>query len=183
MKTILVPWKAWRGDDSCELTFPEAWEVSVYPMAYAPTISSQHIVDALRSPIGSASLQAIAKGKKRVAIAIDDLARPTPSHRILPFVLEELKQAGMESEKVTIVMALGSHPGLSERDLQLKLGRDICQRCTVVQHNAYGDLQEIGMELGGIPVKVNAHFMKADLKLLMGCITPHSFAGFSGGAR
>lgn len=39
------------------------------------------------------------------------------------------------------------------------------------------------MELDGIPVKVNAHFMQADLKLLMGCITPHAFAGFSGGGK
>lgn len=183
MKTISVPWKAWRGDDSCELAFPESWQVDSYSMANAPAIYSHHIVDALRSPIGSWSLQEVAKGKKRVAIAIDDLARPTPSHLILPFVLEELGQAGITADQVTIVMALGSHPGLSEKDLQLKLGRDIWQRCTVVQHNAYGELQEIGMELAGIPVKVNAHFMQADLKLLMGCITPHPFAGFSGGGK
>ena len=183
MKTVSVPWNAWRGDDSCDLTFPESWQVESCPMANAPSIFSHHIVEALRSPIGSWSLQQVAKGKTRVAIAIDDLARPTPSHLILPYVLDELEQVGIQAGQITIVMALGSHPGLSKKDLQLKLGRDICQRCTVVQHNAYGDLQAIGMDLAGIPVKVNAHFMQADLKILMGCITPHPFAGFSGGGK
>lgn len=183
MARVTVPWKAWRGDEACELSFPATWEVTSHTMADAPSLPGSQIQAALQSPIGTWPLRQLAAGKRTVAIAVDDLARPTPSHDILPIVLNELQHASIAPQAITIVLAVGSHPQLSDEDLCLKLGYEIYERCRIVQHDAWSDLQPLGVELGGFPVKINRHFMAAELKILLGCITPHSFAGFSGGGK
>jgi nickel-dependent lactate racemase len=45
------------------------------------------------------------------------------------------------------------------------------------------NLAEIGVHLDNIPVRINEDFVDSDLKISMGCITPHPFAGFSGGGK
>ena len=42
---------------------------------------------------------------------------------------------------------------------------------------------DIDISLGNISVKINKHFIKSDLKIVVGSVIPHPFAGFSGGAK
>ncbi len=182
-KAVAVPWKAWHGDEACVLTFPDSWQVESYAMQNAPSMSEADVRDVLANPIGTASLSTLAQGKKRVAIAVDDLSRPTPTKKLLPLVLETLHRAGVSKAQTTVVVALGSHARMSDRELTIKLGEDIVRHYRVVQHDPFRHLSPLGIELGGVPVQINTDFFQADLKLSMGGITPHPFAGFSGGGK
>ncbi|MCZ6799432.1 MAG: lactate racemase domain-containing protein, partial [Nitrospirae bacterium] len=123
------------------------------------------------------------KGLKTVAIAIDDLSRPTPARQILSVVLDQLQQAGLKDNDISIVFALGTHPPLTKDEMIEKLGPSVFETFRIVQHDPHHNLLDIGLSLDGIPVRINQYFFDADIKILVGCITPHSFAGFSGGGK
>ena len=54
---------------------------------------------ALENPIHSKRLKDIVKPGERVAIFTSDITRPMPSNIVLPLVIEELKQGGV-NEKI-----------------------------------------------------------------------------------
>ncbi|MEM2440620.1 MAG: lactate racemase domain-containing protein, partial [Candidatus Bathyarchaeia archaeon] len=64
---------------------------------------------ALREPIGTKRLCEIAKSGDKVAIVVDDATRPTPSHVMVPPVLDELNSAGIKGEDITVIFGCGIH--------------------------------------------------------------------------
>lgn len=183
MKRISIPWKAWHGDDACALFFPEAWDVQLCTMADAPALSELEIRKAMSQPIGKPGLGAVASAARTVAIAVDDITRPTPTSKLLPIVLEQLGEAGIEKENIKIIIASGAHQSASRNDLVRKLGENVAREYRIVRHDPNQNLAEVGTNLDKTPVRINKEFLESDLKLSMGCITPHPFAGFSGGGK
>lgn len=184
MEDIRVPWNAWYEDGEINLTFPEEWEVRMLPMRDAPDTGDEAIAAAFHSPIGTPPLREIARGRRDAIIAIDDITRPTPGSRILPFVIEELREAGIPEDKIKIIIALGLHrPHLRAENLA-KLGREFTDRFEVLQHYPHGKSHiYLGTSSWGTPITLNRFFMEADIKIGVGCIIPHSSAGYSGGGK
>jgi lactate racemase len=183
MKTLLVPWKAWHGDERFELTFPESWDIQLCSMRSAPGLTELELRSALHNSIGGSGFEAVVRRAKNAAVVVDDITRPTPSKVLLPLVLDQLTTAGIAKANIKVIVALGSHAPLSEAELARKLGTEVIQNYNVLQHDPVQNLAEIGIHLDKIPVKINRDFLDSDLKISMGCITPHPFAGFSGGGK
>jgi len=64
-----------------------------------------------------------------------------------------------------------------------KFGRHIVNNHLIHNHNPYDNLIDTGIVLGKTPVRVNRNYYEADLKIAVGTIMPHSFAGFSSGGK
>lgn len=133
MNSLSVPWKAWDGDDGCELTFPDSWDVQLCSMEDPPAITDVQIRNSLVHPIGSARIDVVARGLKSVAIAVDDITRPTPTRAILPAVLEQLSEAGIEKDKIKIIVASGAHGPSCDADLMRKFGERIVRHYKIVR--------------------------------------------------
>ncbi len=183
MKVVKIPWKAWYGDEMFELTFPDEWDLSVFPMNDAPGIEDENIAEALSNPIGTESLRTIAKGKKTAVIVVDDLSRPTPAYRILSSVTNELREGGVKERDISIIMGLGAHRPMLRKDLIKKLGRSVYDSFLVHNHHPFENLVDLGTSSRGTPIHINRLFMNADVKIGIGCIVPHSYAGFGGGGK
>ena len=65
----------------------------------------------------------------------------------------------------------------------MKLGENVVADYRVVNHNCKDDLTPSGALVGKNEVSINSHFLAADVKMLIGSVVPHHFAGFSGGAK
>ncbi len=177
---------AFRGDNEIELGFPEKWEITECRMAGhdKAALSGDEMRSALQSPIGSPRLREMAKGAKKVCIIFDDICRPTPTSRIIPFVLEELHAGGVTDEQIRFLSAQGNHQVPSHPDLVAKLGREIVERFPVYRHNVYENLVDVGRTSRGTPVRVNREFASCDLRLGIGAIIPiGSQVGFGGGGK
>ncbi len=48
-----------------------------------------------------------------------------PSYKVLPYVMEELKEANVKEEDVTIVLALGSHRPHTEEEKKTLVGEAV----------------------------------------------------------
>jgi nickel-dependent lactate racemase len=182
MKTVSAPWGMWYNEDKFDFTFPESWQVNAARMKGGPDIGDGGIRRAFAEPIGAPPLHQVAKGRRDAAILIDDLTRPTPSYRVLPYILEELARAGLGDDKVRIVCAIAAHRSMTRGDFIKKIGLDLVERLEVINHNAYDNLEFYGHSSQGIPIWVNREFARADLKIAAGMITPRG-PMFGGGAK
>jgi nickel-dependent lactate racemase len=177
--------KAWYGDEETALQFPDKWQVAykAMPGHDAPALTDEQIRAALGAPVGALPLTEIGRGKNQVAILFDDVTRPTPTWRIVPFVLELLAKAGIEDEQIRFIAAPGNHRPLTMVDFVKKLGPDIPRRFRVYNHNPFELFEDLGKTKRGTPVLVNREVMRCDLKIGIGGILPHGLAGFGGGAK
>jgi nickel-dependent lactate racemase len=185
LEGIRIPWNAWYGDEEYLLTFPKEWEVKVVPMRDAPNIDDEAIKEAFCSPIGTPALREMAAGRKDAVIAVDDITRPTPASRVLPPIIQGLNEAGMPTEKIKIIIAIGEgHKPHLRIDNLLKLGKDVVDQIEVMNHLAWGGTYAyVGTSFRGTPVYVNRFFAEADVKIGVGCIMPHASAGYGGGGK
>jgi nickel-dependent lactate racemase len=171
----------WYGD-RFQFTFPDSWEVITARMRGGPEIGDAGIRQAFAHPIGSPPLRELARGRRDAAILIDDLTRPTPTYRTLPYILEELAAAGLGDDQVRVVCALACHRAMTRDDFVKKVGLDLVQRLQIVNHNAHDNLEFYGLTSQGVPVWVNRDFAHADLKIAAGMITPRG-PFFGGGCK
>lgn len=178
-----VPWRAWFGDTSLDLTFPDHWPVHRFDMADAPALPAHRVADALMHPIDAPALADLARSARRAVIAVDDLSRPTPAREIVPLLLQALHAGGVGRDRLQIVISLGSHTLLKPDEVRRKLGDEVAAGVPVINHDCRDDLTDIGVTVGQVPVRINRSFVEADLRIVVGSVVPHPFAGFSGGAK
>lgn len=181
--TVGVPWAAYFGDTIMELTFPEDWQVRVYPSTDGPDIGEEGIAQAFANPIGTPTITELARGKRSAAIVVDDLSRPTPAHRLVPRVLAELEAAGIGRDRVTIICGVANHRQMMREDFVKKLGEEVVRTVRVVNHFSWDRCDYIGTTSGGIRVSLNRDFLAGEVKILVGGLFPHGTPGFGGGAK
>lgn len=145
----------------------------------------EEIKRSLLHPFGSRTLSQMVKAGDKVAIIVSDYTRPTPTGRILGPVLAELHDRGVPAEHITIVIACGLHEPSPLSSLTIMLGQDVLDRYKVINHNADDseNLVLVGHTSQGIPVRINKIVKEADVRISIGSIDPHRFAGWSGGAK
>ena len=138
---------------------------------------------AVRAPIGAAPLRELAKSTDTVAIVIADITRPSPSERLVPWIMAEL--AHVPREQFVIVNGTGSHRANTRAELIQMLGAEVVETVRIVNHNAFDDstLTHLGRTSYGGEVWLNNDYLRADVRIATGFIEPHFFAGFSGGPK
>lgn len=143
------------------------------------------IIDALRKPIGTKSLEELVKGNKNIVMVVDDYTRLTPVDKIVPVILEKFNAAGIDDSMVKIVVALGTHRPMTKNEIISKFGKKIAKRVEVINHEFRNPnaLIDLGVTENGTPVHVNKLVVEADFKIGVGNIVPHHISGFSGGAK
>jgi len=184
-KKITVRVNAFFGDDEMDLFFPDNWMIQECRIAGhdRPPLSDEEMRLALMKPLGTPRLKEMAKGRKQVCILFDDLPKPTPASRIVPFVLEELHDGGVTDEQIRFLCAPGTHRPLIYPELAAKLGTEIVEKYPVYNHSIWENVVYVGKTSRGTPVHVNREFASCDLRLAVGSIFPHPRAGFGGGGK
>jgi lactate racemase len=153
--------------------------------AELPGLPDEHAAfrEAVRHPIGASPLASLATARSTVAIVIADITRPSPSERLVPWILGELSVVAREN--VVIVNGTGSHRANTREELIQMLGRELVDTVRVVNHNAFDDatLRYLGTTSYGGEIWLNRDYLDAEIKIVTGFVEPHFFAGFSGGPK
>jgi nickel-dependent lactate racemase len=146
--------------------------------------SRAEIERALSQPIGTARLKEIAKEGDKVAIVVDDATRATPSYLMVPPLLDELNQAGVKDEDVTVIFGCGTHRPVNPEEKEPLIGKEALERIQTISHDCEAEDQVfLGKTSHGTEVKVNKVFAEADVKVLAGDINLHYYAGYGGGRK
>lgn len=174
------------GTEKILLRFPEEFHVDLIEPAYiSPAVDPLEVVrHAIQNPVDGRFIGDY-RPCKSVVIAINDKTRPVPNLELLPPLLEELHSIGILRTSIKFLIATGTHTPMQSAEYSRILTQDIYQNYEVISHDCDDESGLIfcGTTLHGTPVWVNRIFKEADLRILVGNIEPHHFAGFSGGYK
>ena len=140
---------------------------------------------ALKEPIGTKRLSEIVKPESKVAIVVDDVTRKAPSEAMLLPVLAELNAAGVKDENVTVIFGCGTHRAVKPEEAAVLVGAEVLKRVKTISHDCRApDLVNVGTtKTHGNKVFVNRVFAEADVRVLLGDVGFHYYAGYGGGRK
>ncbi len=156
----------------------------IEPVERAALTDPRAVLDAaLRTPIGTRSIEDLVRGHSRVGISVCDITRAQPRETMIRALVDRMPGIGIED--LTIFIATGTHRANTAEELDRMLGREIAQKARIVCHDARDDesLRHIGNTSTGVPVYLNAEWLDCDFRITTGFVEPHFFAGFSGGPK
>ena len=137
---------------------------------------------ALAVPIDSPRLRDLVHAGQKIVIVTSDITRPCPSERLLPPVMDELSAAGIQDADVTVVFALGSHRKQTDEEREMLVGREMAARLRCIDSDPHQTVY-LGRTSRGTPIEMFEPVVQADVRIVLGNVEPHYFAGYSGGAK
>ncbi len=174
------------GRTSLTFTLPDDRPADLITPVEAAAVADplRSVAEAIDSPLGGQKLSDFA-GARSAAIAINDKTRPVPLGLLLPPLLQRLEALGLPPPAITLLIATGTHRPMPPDEFAAVLPPNMVGRYRVLSHDCddESNLIELGVTGRGTPVKINRHFYQADVRIAVGNIEPHQFAGFSGGVK
>ncbi|MEM0493313.1 MAG: nickel-dependent lactate racemase [Candidatus Thermoplasmatota archaeon] len=139
------------------------------------------ISHALDNPLGTDRISDLVEPGDKVAILVDDYTRPCPTQVMLPRVLDELHDAGVDYSDINIIIANGTHkPPIHDQIVSI-LGERISRSYQVTSNDCLaGDHVYVGTSRQGNRIEVLRGYAEADFKIILGDIEYHYFAGYGG---
>jgi lactate racemase len=178
------------GSGKISIRIPERASAAILQPQQVPGLPSiEEALDrALSAPVGCEGLdELLARRRPRtVSIAVPDETRPAPLSAVLPRLLQRLQTGltGPAPERVTIFIGGGLHPPADPAAIERILPAGIAAGCPVVAHDARAAaMRDYGTTRRGTPVRINAEYAAAELKIVIGQVDPHQFVGFTGGSK
>jgi lactate racemase len=172
------------GTDGMDVEVPGERLTVIEPI-FRPPAADPHATlrAAIRSPIGRPPIQEVVRPGKTIAISVCDITRAQPRRETIEALFAELPD--IRAEDVTIMIATGTHRTNTPPELERMLGRELLQRCRVVNHDSRdpSSLAFVGTTSTGVRVFLNKEWLNADVRITTGFVEPHFFAGFSGGPK
>lgn len=138
---------------------------------------------ALQRPIASQPLKEMVNATDKVAIVISDITRPTPNHKMVPALIEELSHVPLEN--FVVINGTGTHRDQTKDEFIEMLGEWVVDNIRIINNQCHDKdtLVNVGHSKFGCDVYLNKEYVEADFRIVTGFIEPHFFAGFSGGPK
>lgn len=148
-------------------------------------LSDPEIGERLDDPIGGKSLDELIDIGETVLIVVPDATRQTACGQIVNLVVRRLISNGTTPDKISIIFATGIHRKVTEAEKNEILTPFVAQRINTIDHDAkdLAALVNLGETSTGIPIFLNRALVENDHVILIGGISFHYFAGFTGGRK
>lgn len=148
-------------------------------------LSDGQIGSAFESPIASPPLDDVVSSDDSVLLVVSDATRATASAQIVNLLIRRLVQTGVSPGNIAIIFATGIHRRVSEEEKRELLTPFIVQRVRTLDHDAYDEtkLYSLGTTTNGVRVEVSSALRDFSRVVLIGGISFHYFAGFTGGRK
>lgn len=133
-------------------------------------------------PVGARPLRELAKPGDRIVIVTADGTRPVPNKILIPLILDQL---GVPDSQVSVLLGTGTHRPNSPAEIRAMFGEEIAGRVAIINHDGFDAAanEHVGHVSDGSAVAFDRAYTQADVRIVVGFIEPHFFAGFSGGPK
>lgn len=157
-----------------------------------PSLSDAEIGAKLDNPIDSKPLEEIINAGESVLIVVPDATRQTACASVVNLLIRRLIANGTMPFEISIIFATGIHRKVTDDEKRELLTPFIVQRIKILDHNAKDLMQIAGLdskqfvnlgEINGAPIELNRVLTEHDHVIIVGGITFHYFAGFTGGRK
>ncbi len=150
-----------------------------------PALSDAEVGGRMDRAIDSPPLEDIVRPGQTVLIVVPDATRQTGCGQVINLIIRRLIANGTSPHEIRIIFATGIHRKVTEAEKASILTPFIAQRINTIDHDPR-DLMQImrfGETSGGIPIELNRALAEHDHVVIIGGITFHYFAGFTGGRK
>ncbi len=150
-----------------------------------PTLSDIAVGEKLDQPLDSPPIEDIVNPGESVLFVVPDATRQTACGQIVNLVVRRLIANGTAAHDIRIIFATGIHRKVTEEEKAVILTPFIAQRIKTLDHDPRDLMQliRLGETTGGIPIELNRAVVEHDHVILVGGVTFHYFAGFTGGRK
>jgi len=169
------------GEKYINVKIPEPCEILV-PNKVLIKDQNTLILNALENPIGSKSFDEFFSKSNKLLIIVNDASRPTPTSRILRYLLPVLSS----HPDVKFLVATGVHRAPTEDEYRFILGDTYAVfRRKIYAHDARKeeDMIYLGKSKNGTEMYINKLVPEYGNILVIGSVEPHYFAGYTGGRK
>jgi len=138
---------------------------------------------AIENPVGAERLSELAKPDMKVAIVVKNSkeADAQINRTVLEALLKELREAGVEDRRVKVLVAYDPTSPDRSAGIEAITAGEILKGVDVKLHDPEGDsCVEVGGTQSG-NIRLNRAFVEADLKVTVGFVELHPYAGYGGG--
>ena len=174
---VFIPY----GKENIKVNVPEACEILV-PKKVKIENQDKLIEEALENPIGFDSYDEFAEDIDRLLVIINDATRPTPTSKVLKYLLPVLSS----HPDVKFLIATGVHRAPTEEEYRFIFGDtyEVFRR-RVYAHDARKDedMTYLGKSKNGTEMYINKLVPEYKNILVIGSVEPHYFAGYTGGRK
>jgi lactate racemase len=148
-------------------------------------LSDIEIGERLDKPIDSKPLDEIVNPGETVLIVVPDATRQTACGQIVNLLVRRLIANGTAPHEIRIIFATGIHRKVTEAEKSAILTPFIAQRIKTLDHDPRDlmQLMRLGDTADGIPIELNRALVEHDHVIILGGVTFHYFAGFTGGRK
>lgn len=148
-------------------------------------LSDVEIGERLDAPIGTSALEEIVNDGDSVLIVVPDATRDVGAGQVVNLVVRRLIASGINAFDIRVIFATGIHRRVTEAEKQKIVTPFVAQRIKTLDHHPR-DLMKI-VRLGeteqGLPIELNRALVEHDHVILVGGVSFHYFAGFTGGRK
>jgi len=151
----------------------------------APPLTDAEIGAKLDAPIESLPLEELVGSGESILFVVPDATRRAGAGQIVNLLVRRLIANGTLPFDIRIIFATGIHREVTEAEKSAILTPFIYQRIKTLDHNPRDLMQTLGLgeTAGGIPVSLNRALVEHDHVILVGGVSFHYFAGFTGGRK
>jgi len=169
------------GKEKIKVQIPEPCDVLV-PNKVSIKDQDKLIEDALENSIGFDSYDEFAENADRLLVIVNDATRPTPTSKILKYLLPVLSS----HPNVKFLVATGVHRAPTEEEYRFIFGDtyEVFRR-KIYAHDARKDedMVYLGKSKNGTEMYINKLVPEYHNILVIGSVEPHYFAGYTGGRK
>lgn len=139
----------------------------------------------LDKPFDSKPLEEIVEAGETVLIVVPDATRQTASGQVVNLLVRRLIANGTLPTDIRIIFATGIHRHVTEDEKRTVLTPFIAQRIVTLNHNPrdLAQIVRLGETSAGVPIELNRALIEHDRVIIVGGISFHYFAGFTGGRK
>ncbi len=148
-------------------------------------LSDVEIGEKLDATIDSPPLDELIEPGNSVLIVVPDATRQTASGQIVNLLVRRLIASGVAPFDIRIIFATGIHRRVTNEERDAILTPFINQRIKSIDHDPrdLARIVRLGETSTGIPVELDRALIEHDRVILVGGISFHYFAGFTGGRK
>ena len=158
----------------------------------AAPLTDAEIGERFDNPIDSKPLEEVINSGESVLIVVPDATRQTACGQIVNLLVRRLIANGTLPFDINIIFATGIHRKVTDEEKREILTPFIVQRIKTLDHNAKDLRQLAGLdskqfinfgEINNSPIELNRVLTEYDHIIIVGGISFHYFAGFTGGRK
>ncbi|POZ89201.1 hypothetical protein AA80_01970 [Petrotoga sibirica DSM 13575] len=175
MAEIIVPF----GKDNIKISNIKDFDIIDVGEKRNTSLSYQQMKEKIDKFIDGISFQ----GMKNIAVAIPDITRPRVPIEIFQHILKRFLSSFQGNIKIFVGTGLHNYR-LSDKNELIPENLVHNDKVQVFFHDARSEFNiYVGETKPGTPVFIEKDYLLSDLKISIGIVEPHQFAGFSGGAK